>query len=74
MAPITEKPAVVLDKDYLKHVTSAQKAGGTVSRSLCAAAVKETLQSRQGVSLSGTIFWQGATMLQRQSGVYLIWQ
>ena len=40
MAPITEKPAVVLDRDYLKHVTSAQKAGGTVSRSLCAAAVK----------------------------------
>lgn len=40
MATITEKPAVILDKDYMKHVTSAQKAGGTVSRSLCAAAVK----------------------------------
>lgn len=40
MSPSTEKPAVVLDKDYIKHVTSAQRAGGTVSRSLCAAAVK----------------------------------
>lgn len=40
MATITEKPAVILDKDYIKHVTSAQRAGGTVSRSLCAAAVK----------------------------------
>ena len=40
MSPITERPAIVLDKEYLKHVTSAQKAGGTVSRSLCAAAVK----------------------------------
>lgn len=40
MALINERPAIILDKEYLKHVTSAQKAGGTVSRSLCAAAVK----------------------------------
>ena len=32
--------AVVLDPEYVKNVVAAQRAGGTISRKLCAAAVK----------------------------------